>query len=410
MRVALEAPYLSPENGGIRNFVQWLAVHKPSDVDLGLIAPQTLIEEARTLASATFEPIAMEDVSENTRQTFAYRMLESEHRGRLLGRDIPYFRRGTERLRRRFFADRLVSLGVARAARRFGADVVHIPMQNFVVKEAGGLPYLINPHDYQHEHLPQFFSDEVMRLRREVWYPVQRAASAVVVHSLQTREDAIRYAGIDESRIFYAPYGAIRGFPDPGEERSREIGRALGLPERYIFYPARMWGHKNHTGLLAALAHLAGKGVEIDCVFTKGGDCEAEVLAEAERLGIADRMMITGRLDQDEMGAAFRLAQMVVVPSLFEQNSGPMLEALHFGKAVAVSNIREMRTTLGDAGLLFDPNSVEEIANAIDTVISSESKRRDLEARAAIRCAELSWKPFVDTYRAAYRFAAGGLS
>ena len=407
MKVALCAPDLHSENGGIRNFVLWIMNYVSPHVETRLIAKHDLIIEAGQLLGHPIECTSFEKLDERTRRTWRFRLLEAENRGSIAGIELPYYRRGSERLRRRLFANRLVSLTIGDEVLRSGADLVHVPLQSFTLKEAGGLPFVLNPHDYQHEHLPQFFSEDVLQLRKEVWYPIQRQAAAIVTHSLQTRDDAIRFARIPEERVFYAPYGAIRGFPDPGDAASHEIAARIGLPDNFLFYPARMWGHKNHIGLLEAVALLKRRGIDVDCVFTRGGDCEADVIAAVDRLGLTDRVTITGTLGPEEMGAAYRTAGMVVVPSLFEQNSGPMLEALHFGKAIAVSNIREMAASLNDAGLLFDPRSTQEMAEAIERVMGSADTRQDLERRAAERRDAMSWQPFVDCYRDAYEYAAG---
>lgn len=406
MRVAISAPYLTPENGGIRNFTQWIVSRVGAVTDMLLVAPTDLIDETSILAEHAFPSASVDDLRCKMLESMVYRLLERESRGRWLGIQLPFYKRGTERLRRRFMADSLLSWNIGRVIRRFGADLVHIPTQHFNVDEAAGLPFILNPHDYQHEHLPQFFTDDVLRLRREVWYPVQRRAAAIVTHSRQTRDDAINFAGIAERKVFYAPYGAIKGFPDLGEDGARTLARSIGLPDRFIFYPARMWGHKNHIGLLKALAVLKEKGTVISCVFTRGGDCEDEVREVIARLGMDEQVLITGSLNQDEMGAAFKLSELVVVPSLFEQNSGPMLEAIHFGRAVAVSNIPELAHTLGADGLVFDPDDIESIAGAIEQVWVNSDRRLALEAHSRRLSTGLSWMPFLDCYREAYEFAA----
>ena len=107
------------------------------------------------------------------------------------------------------------------------------------------------------------------------------------------------------------------------------------------------------------------------------------------------------------MGVLYRQSAFVVVPSLFEQNSGPVLEAIHFGKAVAVSNIKEVELTLAGAGLLFDPHSVQQIADAIDQLWSSSAALAEAEASIQRRNAEMSWEPFRRVYRQAYAYALG---
>ena len=71
------------------------------------------------------------------------------------------------------------------------------------------------------------------------------------------------------------------------------------------------------------------------------------------------------------------------------------------------SNLPELVQSLDDGGLVFDPHSVEAIANAIDVVMSSPDRQTELENKAVARKNAMSWKPFVEMYRKAYAYAAG---
>ena len=42
-------------------------------------------------------------------------------------------------------------------------------------------------------------------------------------------------------------------FPEVDEERAERVSQSLGLPERFVFYPAKMWRHKNHLILPSSI-------------------------------------------------------------------------------------------------------------------------------------------------------------
>src|SRR5262249_172450 len=153
---------------------------------------------------------------------------------------------------------------------------------------------------------------------RLTWYPSQRAAGAIVVHSLQTRDDAIRYLGVPEERVFYAPYGPLATFPVVDETSARADLYQLGLPQKFVFYPARMWPHKNHPTLLEALRFLKDRrGLEVGCVFTDGTGPHSSVIAsKIVQLGLSGHVKVFGRISPYRMGALYTLCSMVVVPSL----------------------------------------------------------------------------------------------
>ena len=253
-----------------------------------------------------------------------------------------------------------------------------------------------------------FFSADELELRRNVWYRDQRNAAALVVHSQQTRQDAIQYLGIPEERVFYAPYGPLDTYPEPDQATLRKVTDELNLPERFVFYPAYTWPHKNHLALVEAIYSLKKRDIEVNVVFTVVDGAYGEILKqEIVSRDLGRQVTIVGRVSPEKMGVLYRQSAFVVVPSLFEQNSGPVLEAIHFGKAVAVSNIKEVELTLAGAGLLFDPHSVQQIADAIDQLWSSSAALAEAEASIQRRNAEMSWEPFRRVYRQAYAYALG---
>lgn len=412
IKAALLAPLVEPGHGGVWQFAQCIAAKIGPRLPLHLVLPELAlreIETAHALPSSVTTTISDQYIAA-VRAGWRYRAFEAQDRGRIGNIRVPLYRRMSRHLCQRFYGGSVEGLSLLHDLKRHKVDVVHVPLQWMQWPPVSRhYPYVINPHDYQHEHLPQYFEPELIEQRRRLWYPVQRAAAAIVVHSRQTEEDAIRYLGVPEERVFYAPYGPANIFPEIDDVTAFDLADKLDLPASYIFYPARMWPHKNHVALIEALDLLRGRGLEIGCVFTdaEGGAGDA-VRRTVEDKGLDRLVRIVGRVAAQEMSALYKLCTMVVVPSLFEQNSGPMLEALHFGKAIAVSDLPELVNSIGDGGLVFDRHSPTEMADAIDRVISDTEERAQLERRAKLRAGELSWEPFCETYRQAYRHAAGG--
>ena len=202
---------------------------------------------------------------------------------------------------------------------------------------------------------------------------------------------------------------------DDAEWRLRVGDDGPGLPERaraHLFAPfqggVRQGGAGLGLALVEAIYSLKKRDIEVNVVFTVVDGAYGEILKqEIVSRDLGRQVTIVGRVSPEKMGVFYRQSAFVVVPSLFEQNSGPVLEAIHFGKAVAVSNIKEVELTLAGAGLLFDPHSVQQIADAIDQLWSSSAALAEAEASIQRRNAEMSWEPFRRVYRQAYAYALG---
>ncbi len=85
----------------------------------------------------------------------------------------------------------------------------------------------------------------------------------------------------------------------------------------------------------------------------------------SERFGLQEKVRHLGYVEQDDLHSIYKLATALVMPSLFESVSIPIYEAFQVGTPVAASNILAIPEQVGDAGLLFDPKSVDSIKQAI---------------------------------------------
>jgi glycosyltransferase involved in cell wall biosynthesis len=94
---------------------------------------------------------------------------------------------------------------------------------------------------------------------------------------------------------------------------------------------------------------------------------------------------------------------MFVFPSLWEGFGLPIIEAMRCGAPVITSNISCMPEVAGEAALLVDPYSVDEIAAAMVRLHNEPDLRQRLRAQGLVRGAEFSWERCARETLAAYR-------
>lgn len=412
MHIALYAPGLNPDAGGVWQYYQWV-IRYLSDVNkYSLMTSSSALsglEKIYSLPAGTGK-ISVEKLLEDFEGKLSYRLLDPNKQKRLLNW-LPYSGTMTSKIRTWIYNEDdgdLLIYWLRNSMKKAGIDVVHVPIQEvlYPMSIIGRFPYVINPHDYQHEYFPEFFSPEQLAHRREVWYSDQRNASAIVVHSRQTYSDAIRYLGVSEDKVFYAPYGPIDTYAEPDKKMLSIVKSAYSLPDHYLLYPARAWPHKNHEILVKAAAELKKRGIFVQLVFTDGDTEYGKKVNELiQELGLAKQIRFIGRIDQDHMGAVYRLCRAIVVPSLFEQNSGPMLEGISMVKPVAVSNLTELVETIGPDGLVFNAHSRDETVEILEKLWVDDKVVEELTIVSASRKHELSWDQFIKTYQSAYEYA-----
>ncbi len=289
----------------------------------------------------------------------------------------------------------------------FGGDVIHFPFQIFV---RCAIPSIYNPHDLQHVHLPEFFTEEQITCRELGYRKACEHARAVVATSRAVKEDLVHSYGLEPAKITVIPVGAPTVlYESPTQQLLGEVRQKYKLPERFALYPGQTWPHKNHQRLLEAVHQLRERhGILLNLVCTgRKNDFWSTLHDQILKRNLSGQVHFLGYLDGSELRALYRLSQFVVFPSLFEAGSFPVLEAFHESVPVACSAIPPLQEYGGDAVLQFDPRSVESIVHALLRLLSDSTLRSTLRSRGQERIRFFTWERTGRAYRALYRKIAG---
>jgi glycosyltransferase involved in cell wall biosynthesis len=290
---------------------------------------------------------------------------------------------------------------------RLGAEVMHFPYQHAFPTP---LPTIYHPHDLQHLHLPQFFTKSEINRREATYRRACAAAAMIAVTSTWVKNDLMAQYGISPEKISVIPLAPVLdSYPTPTDDDVAATKVRLDLPETFAFYPAQTWPHKNHLGLLRALRKIRDRGgPEIPFVFSGHRNLhypDIEAFVKSSRL--QDVVRFVGFVSPTELQVLYRLARCVVIPTKFEAASFPLWEAFSAGVAAASSNVTSLPEQAGDAALLFDPDSSDDMAAAIDRLWNDSELRRLLIAKGRARVEAFSWDRTARTFRAHYRRLAG---
>ncbi|MBC9877542.1 glycosyltransferase family 4 protein [Bradyrhizobium sp. INPA01-394B] len=253
-------------------------------------------------------------------------------------------------------------------------------------------PFAFTLHDLQENYYPQNFSRWQRIWRHETYAALLGRARRVICESRHVKADIANSFGVAGERIKVIPAPPQRQFltrqPDAELEAVRQ---RLQLPQRFLFYPAQFWVHKNHLRLVEAFGEVLKQAPDLKLVLTgKQRDEYRNVMDAVNRLGLGANVVHVGFVERDELQAIYRLATALVMPSLFESISIPVYEAFLAGTPVIASDIHAIPEQVGDAGLLFDPTSVASIAHAILKVVQNGDLAKDLVAKARERMQQMT--------------------
>lgn len=234
--------------------------------------------------------------------------------------------------------------------------------------------------------------------------PSAKRADRVIAISEAGKRDIAETLGIPESRIDVTHLG-IRADGVAPAVAGPELRERLGLGEGHVVLcVAQKRSHKNLLGLVRAFAKLPHEQARL--VLPGSPTPYEEVLrAEADRLGVAGRVVFPEWLERDELEGLYRLASCFVLPS-FEEGFGlPILEAMARDVPVATSNVSSMPEVGGDAALYFDPHSPDEIADRIARLLDDPELRERQRGAGRARVTHFTWRRTAEATLDVYRRA-----
>lgn len=288
-----------------------------------------------------------------------------------------------------------------------GASVVHV---TFPTAFSTGVPIVFEPWDLQHRHHPEFFEPAEWRVRDQLYREGCERAGLVVTATRWTKRDVVDQYGIAPEKIAVVPRGPAETRPDPSPDAVERIRRSLNLPDRFAFFPAMTFPHKNHLRLFEALAILRDRhGLALPLVCT-GRPYEPHWRAIQQgvaRHGLEGQVTLLGAVSDETLAALFKAAAFLVFPSLFEGLGLPVLEALASGLPVLASDATCLPEIAGDAARYFDATRTESIVDALLFAERQPDRLRATLQAAPASLARCAWPKAAATFIACYRAVAG---
>jgi glycosyltransferase involved in cell wall biosynthesis len=261
------------------------------------------------------------------------------------------------------------------------------------------IPFILPVHDIQHRMNPEFpeVSANGECEKREYFYRNgARYAALLLVDSEIGREDIIRFygeCGVDKDRVRVLPFlPACDVSIETAQKAGRQVRELYSLPERFLFYPAQFWPHKNHLNLVRALNWIKqnhGFDVQLVLCGSHTGELREQTFSEvqlvADRLGVLQQIHYLGYVDDAAIAGLYKEAVALVMPTYFGPTNIPVVEAWSLGCPVLTSDVRGIREQVGDAGLLADPRSAEDLARAMLRLWTDRELCLDLIRRGKLR-------------------------
>jgi glycosyltransferase involved in cell wall biosynthesis len=243
----------------------------------------------------------------------------------------------------------------------------------------------------------------VSRLQISASHRVFEDFRAVIVHSEFSKRRLLEKRWVSADRIHVIPHGPLQYY-----NSEEACIRKTPAEEQTLLFFGRIERYKGLDVLIRAFAQLPGERItntRLVIAGTAGFDL-APLRNLSKRLRVEERISWDVRfIPEEEIPALFRAASVVVLPYLDIDQSGVLMTALAFDKAIVASRVGGIAETIQDGvhGLLTEPGSVESLAKALESLLTNVELRRSMENSVRqLRTRELSWESVAQKTLAVY--------
>jgi glycosyltransferase involved in cell wall biosynthesis len=280
--------------------------------------------------------------------------------------------------------------------RRLRADIYHGTFNVLPLLPAAPIT-VVTIHDMAVFAHPAAYGRKFAMYGRLLVRGAIRRATRIIAISGATRSEILRYApATPPEKIVVIPNGVGDEFLAAARlprERVDATCHRLGIPRPYVLFVGNLEPKKNLPRLIEAFraarsAHrLPHKLVIVGQRLAKGPDG----IAGAADLAGDPGLHFTGYVDDADLPALYRGADLAAYPSFYEGFGMPVLEGMAAGAPVLTSNVSSLPEVAGGAAMLVDPYNVDDIARGIHRALTDPAWRAFAVDAGRARALQLSW-------------------
>lgn len=221
----------------------------------------------------------------------------------------------------------------------------------------------------------------ISRLYLSVWLQQVKRADAIIAMSNTTKDDLVRIAGIDESRIIVS---------HPGFEMQEAVeydpaDLSFDIEKPFVFCIGDMRPNKNLLNAIKGFQEALRNHPELRLLIAGSQAGQYEMLLDyVKENSLEDNVVFLGYVSAEEKAALYENALALVFVSLYEGFGIPILEAASQKCPVITSNCSSMKEIAENCSILVNPHDPSEIANAILSLFNKETRDRVIEAQCAL--------------------------
>jgi glycosyltransferase involved in cell wall biosynthesis len=295
-------------------------------------------------------------------------------------------------------------------AERENADLIHFPY-NWSFPETKKRPTVLTLHDV----IPFTFREAMDEHTHTHKYKpgitkACRLNDAVATVSEFSKKDIAEKVGAPLDKI-HVIYNGLRE-PNPQDIfLEGELKKRFGLPGRFVLNVGGIHERKNIPRLIKAFGGLVANhdypGKLVITGKASGAPYQDQMRALCNEAvaacGMGDRVVFTEFITERELDSLFRMADILVYPSLYEGFGIPVLEAMKVGLPVVTSTVSALPEVAGGCAALADPHSVADLTQTMHALLMDEDMRREFKEKGPDQARAFTWERNAERYLELYQ-------
>ncbi len=257
----------------------------------------------------------------------------------------------------------------------------------------GATKRLLTVHDLSFVHHPDAFVPSLQRYLQRVVPRSIDQADLVLADSAHTRNDLIALFDVAPAEVTVIYPGVDSRFqpePVPGERRRLRERYSIG-DKPYVLSVGTLQPRKNYGHLIRGFVRFqADIGSEMELLIAGGrGWLYEDIVREVEK---HDGVRLLGFVEDEDLPALYRGADLFALTSLYEGFGLPVLEAMACGTPTICSNTSSLPEVAGDGALLIDPLNPSELTEALMQMVEDKDLRERMVSRGLAQAANFTWE------------------
>jgi glycosyltransferase involved in cell wall biosynthesis len=278
---------------------------------------------------------------------------------------------------------------VTKALKKYKIDVFFSPDGYLSLRSK--IPQVATIHDINFEHYPKDLPFSARSYLRYFFPKFARKATKLITVSNFSKKDICSHYHVSESKIKVTWNAASPIFKPLIHAEKEHVKSYYTKGKNYFIFVGSLHKRKNVQRLLDAYSsylNTCKNPFELVIVGEKLWKKDASIQLNTE---IEPHVHFTGHVSLEELSRVLGAASCLVFVPYFEGFGIPLVEAMNCAVPIIAGNLTSLPEVVGDAGLLVDPFSVDEIAQAMQHITEDEELRTDLAAKALTRSQLFSW-------------------